>query len=827
MSINRLEKVWPQWKIGDMIGEGSFGKVYKAVREEHGLTTFAAIKAISIPQNNAELASLRSEGWSEGATQTYLQGIVDDFINEIKMLESMKGTQNIVGVEDYQVLEKEDEVGWDIFIRMELLTSLVEHTSDKKLSEDEVIKLGFDLLGALEICAKKSVIHRDIKPENIFVSEHGHYKLGDFGIARELEKTAGSMSQKGTYNYIAPEVVSGRRYDATVDTYSLGVVLYKLLNNNRLPFTDHTAEVVQYQDRKNALDKRLKGEQMAAPIGANHSLAQVVLKACAFNPHDRYQTPEEFKRALEMVKAGQTVPDFLPSAIDFDSSATVSAIPTSTTGKQILAEPSTSALPVGHFGKSQKSKKPLMIVACIAVLAIIGVGAFFAWNTIGPGNPVNQIVAAFAEQNPNEAIALFDENRHDMDMDAFENALSQRLNDLREEFRNEAIGYNMAMMEINTIRNWRLWRLDNQVEETEQFIDSLNDSRVAFQVAETHYERGDFLGAIDNFRLVSVDDNNYNEARNGLNRAIEGYRINALDRAATYAERGNYRQAIIILDNALEVAGNEAELAGQRESYVRRDVSTRIDAAQALASADNFNGAMNDLRLLEAEHPGNTEVARAITAVENNHVTFIVGRANGFVAENRFTDAARELNEGLRLHPNNVTLTTTRNNIEATHVADIISQANEHVANERFESAITLLNDGLRTYPNNATLTSALNETQTHEIDLLLAQADALVANRQHTQAINLLQNSRLANNSRVVSRVTEINAMLPVPLRHSAPFFDRNPNVGHEQWTGIWFYDTGNMGGRQVDNPLNFRTTVRDATTQFTLHNLNRACSH
>ena len=252
MSIERLEKVWPQWQIGEMLGEGSFGKVYKAVREEHGLTTYSAIKAISIPQSDAELNSLRSEGWSEGATKTYLQGIVDDFVNEIKMMESMKGTQNVVSVEDYQVLEKEDKIGWDIFIRMEFLTSLVGHTSDKKLTEEDVIKVGLDLLSALELCSQKSVIHRDIKPENIFISSFGHYKLGDFGIARELEKTAGSMSQKGTYNYIAPEVASGRHYDATVDTYSLGIVLYKLLNYNRLPFIDHTAQMIQHQDRKNA-----------------------------------------------------------------------------------------------------------------------------------------------------------------------------------------------------------------------------------------------------------------------------------------------------------------------------------------------------------------------------------------------------------------------------------------------------------------------------------------------------------------------------------------------------------------------------------------------
>jgi serine/threonine-protein kinase len=213
MEIARLEQVWPEWKIDSLLGEGSFGKVYKAVREEHGLTTYSAIKVVSIPQNEAELNTLRSEGMSEEATTNYFQGVVNDFVNEIKLMESMKGTQNIVSVEDYKVLERPDAIGWDILIRMELLMGFNDYIGDKKLAEEEVIKIGEDILTALELCSQRSIIHRDIKLENIFISSFGHFKLGDFGIARELEKTTGNMSQKGTYNYMAPEVAANRAYD--------------------------------------------------------------------------------------------------------------------------------------------------------------------------------------------------------------------------------------------------------------------------------------------------------------------------------------------------------------------------------------------------------------------------------------------------------------------------------------------------------------------------------------------------------------------------------------------------------------------------------------
>ena len=304
MGIEQLSTIWPEWSAVEQIGEGSFGKVYKVVRESHGITDFAAVKVITIPQNPAELNSLRADGYDETSARSYFNSIVTDFVNEIKLMDTMKGTANIVSVEDYKVIERSGEIGWDIYIRMELLTSFLDYTTDKKLSQDEVIKLGQDICSALELCAQRKIIHRDIKPENIFVSSFGDFKLGDFGIARELEKTSGSMSAKGTYNYIAPEIAKAQKYDATVDTYSLGLVLYKLLNNNRLPFINPYAEHILYQDRKAAVDRRLSCELLPHPVDASLEIGHAIVKACHYDPSLRFKTATEFKQALEAVKNG-------------------------------------------------------------------------------------------------------------------------------------------------------------------------------------------------------------------------------------------------------------------------------------------------------------------------------------------------------------------------------------------------------------------------------------------------------------------------------------------------------------------------------------------
>ena len=173
MGIELLSEIWPDWKVEGQIGEGAFGKVYKAVRNDSDFTTYAAIKVITVPKSESEIESLQAEGMSIVGAKSYLHGIVSDFVNEIRLMETMKGTSNIVSVEDYKVVEKKEGIGWDIFIRMELLTPLVKKLANNRFSEKDVIKLGIDICSALELCSHSNIVHRDIKPENIFVSAHG------------------------------------------------------------------------------------------------------------------------------------------------------------------------------------------------------------------------------------------------------------------------------------------------------------------------------------------------------------------------------------------------------------------------------------------------------------------------------------------------------------------------------------------------------------------------------------------------------------------------------------------------------------------------------
>ena len=300
----KIEDVWQDWKTEKRIGRGSFGTVYKCYKEEeNGERTWAAIKVISVPGDDVELKnSAYLERMSEEQSKAYYREIIDGFLREIDILESLKGHPNIVRIDDSKIVEDPDHIGWHLFIRMELLTDFNTYSCDRAFSEQDVLKLASDLTAALTACAEKNIVHRDIKPENIFVDENGTFKLGDFGVAKQLERTLTAMSRKGTPNYMAPEVLNAQKGDSRADIYSLGIVMYQLLNNNRFPFTDPNKQFITHSEREKAFRRRTQdGEKIPELPNVSAGMNTVILKATQFRQEDRFRSIHEFAEALDLL----------------------------------------------------------------------------------------------------------------------------------------------------------------------------------------------------------------------------------------------------------------------------------------------------------------------------------------------------------------------------------------------------------------------------------------------------------------------------------------------------------------------------------------------
>lgn len=293
----KIRKVWSGWEIVQAIGRGSFGSVYKIQRNLGGSTEVAALKVISIPKDREEIDQLKTDGYDNRSIAEYFGDSRKKIENEYAMMANLKGHSNIVYCDDLRALPHEDGFGWDIYIKMELLTPLKKYLNGE-VRERQVIKLGMDLCRALVLCQENNIVHRDIKPDNIFVSRDNSFKLGDFGIARTMEGTL-QGTRTGTYDYMAPEVYSNRPYHIQADIYSLGIVMYWMLNDFATPFLPGGGKKPTPSMKLAALERRFSGQELPAPAHGSEALRKIVGKACQFDQKKRYQTPGEMLRDLE------------------------------------------------------------------------------------------------------------------------------------------------------------------------------------------------------------------------------------------------------------------------------------------------------------------------------------------------------------------------------------------------------------------------------------------------------------------------------------------------------------------------------------------------
>ena len=305
----RYEPFFGSWHIKRFIGAGSYGKVFEIERRDFDMVFTGALKAITIPADKSEYEQVLEAGMDREGASTYFRDYVQELNREIALMSRLKGHSNIVSYEDHQIIPHEDGIGWDILIRMELLRPINDALrQNKSFTRAEVIRLGTDLCRALEVCGQYNIIHRDIKPANIFISDTGDYKLGDFGVARIASASTGASTRAGTVNYMAPEVFRGEKYTANVDIYSLGLVMYQLLNANRMPFYPPYPQPITFSAAEQARARRLAGEALPLPSGAQDALGQLVCKACAPDPAQRFASPLALRKALEALPQKQPAP---------------------------------------------------------------------------------------------------------------------------------------------------------------------------------------------------------------------------------------------------------------------------------------------------------------------------------------------------------------------------------------------------------------------------------------------------------------------------------------------------------------------------------------
>jgi len=300
-AIEKYQPLWGSWKVDELIGQGVDCEIYRVFKEEWGKRYISTVKFMSFSISKNDISEAQAIGISRAAMPEYFKSLLVNVQNEIELMYKLRGNSNIVTYEDHGIYEKKGNQGWDVLIRMESLQALPDFLIGRKLGRLDVVRLGIDICKALEACGRENIIHRDIKDSNIFVSPREEFKLGSFNMAKELSKGGRTVLTALNPLYMAPELYKEQAYDFSVDLYSLGIVMYKLLNKGRLPFLPLPPEAITVEDTEKSAARRMSGERLPLPADSEENLGAVILKACSYDRKDRYKSPAEFRQKLERI----------------------------------------------------------------------------------------------------------------------------------------------------------------------------------------------------------------------------------------------------------------------------------------------------------------------------------------------------------------------------------------------------------------------------------------------------------------------------------------------------------------------------------------------
>ena len=219
-----------------------------------------------------------------------------------------------------------EEADHQIFLVMEYIPGkhLKDHISSKPLSVNESTNIATQIAEGLQAAHEKGVVHRDIKSANIMITEKGQIKIMDFGLAKlsgQTQLTKEGMTV-GTIAYMSPEQAQGRTVDQRTDNWSFGVVFYEMLTG-QVPFRGDYDQVILYSIINEELEPipDLQG-------GGDQGLQQLVSKALAKDPEDRYREMEEVLIDLRAIIGATMSKDFGKPVVLKESSNIYENIPT-------------------------------------------------------------------------------------------------------------------------------------------------------------------------------------------------------------------------------------------------------------------------------------------------------------------------------------------------------------------------------------------------------------------------------------------------------------------------------------------------------------------
>lgn len=366
-----------------------YGSLYKVSKGNGADVKLLRVLVLPDEERYQEIQS--TQGGKSSKTDAYLAKKVKETENELSSVKAL--THSAHGaLAEYcgHKFVRTDDRRYRLYLLSEYATPLAEYMKKKTLTVREVIAVGKAVAAGLKVCHDEKYLLRRVCENTVFVDENGAFKLGGLEIVETLKVACAEQTEKERRD-VAPELYLGKRFDFSVDIYSLGMLLYRLLNRSRSPLMPNFSFPYTQEDETIAFERRLNGAIPPLPLGAENKLGEVVRKA-VMPRAERYNNVTEFLQALEDAEKILTT-EYLDTPIDALDENTpknvimelpiTEALPTSEeTNRDVLPSAAEVDAPIGIPEKDRKWTRSRLKTLAMCVLPVLTV-ALLVWFYVG------------------------------------------------------------------------------------------------------------------------------------------------------------------------------------------------------------------------------------------------------------------------------------------------------------------------------------------------------------------------------------------------------------------------------------------------------------
>lgn len=277
--------------VGEPISDHDGVRCCPAINEETDEKYI--VKTLSIPASATQLDALLLTGAfaDESEALRYYNELSQSLEDEVTVLNRLSESNGYLPYIGFRTMPLEDRIGFEVTLLSRYRHTLSRDIERNAMTHLDAINLALDMCDALTACRDAGYLYIDLKPDNIYNCDDQKYRIGDLGFIKLDSLAYASLPDKYHSVYTAPEITDAfSSLNTTLDVFALGVILYQIYNNGQLP----TADV-----------------PICAPLNADYELADIILKACAQDPIDRWVDPSQMRQELVSYMQRNGVNDIL------------------------------------------------------------------------------------------------------------------------------------------------------------------------------------------------------------------------------------------------------------------------------------------------------------------------------------------------------------------------------------------------------------------------------------------------------------------------------------------------------------------------------------